>query len=166
MIVYYDPTDNNQVQAIYSDTTTSTVWGGFTEVEVTDAALVADLMKYGRDCRVTIVADEVTAVTQFDHPVDHSLANLKIDRYDEIDKKTVELIDAGFVHDSKTFSLSRAAQSKWHGKYNARADVTFPFKVTTISHEAYSVVDGPEAKTMYCATFFTLTSWLAEDATR
>lgn len=162
MIVYYDTTSSNQVMAIYSEGTSSTVWttAGYTQASVNDPTLIQAVKDNGRDCTVTVVDSVVTVVTPFDNPMDHTLAILKQQRYVEIDTRTRELIDAGFVHDSKTFSLSDQAQSKWHGKYNARADVTFPFNVSAVNNESYSVADGPTAKTMYLLVVNTVSGHL------
>ena len=147
MQIFYNEADNNQVQAIFTDNTASEVWDAFTKVAVTDAELIALLLDNGRDCRVTIVAGEVTAVTPFAYPV--SLAVYKTNRYPAIDRRTRELIAVGFAYDGETFSLSSQAQSKWHGLYNASSDLTFPVKVTTVDNNEYSIPDGPTGKAMY-----------------
>jgi len=103
--------------------------------------------------KLTAGGDDIEEMTAGEKTAaDDDPANLdphKEVRYQEIDKRTRELITVGFVHATKTFSLSEQAQSKWHGKYNARADVTFPFDVATIDNDAHTVADGAEAKTMY-----------------
>ena len=62
MIVFYDPNDGDQVMAVYSHDTGSTVWTarGYLRAEVNDRALFNSL---SRDSRVTVVNGEVTSAT-------------------------------------------------------------------------------------------------------
>ena len=59
MIIFYNPADN-QVMAVYSTDTDSTVWTGqgYIRTEVPDG-FVADIRNHGRDCQVTVDADGV-----------------------------------------------------------------------------------------------------------
>ena len=112
MKVFYDSADNNQVQAFYTCDTNSTAWAAFNEITVDDPTRQAEILQYGRDCRLTIVDSVVTAVVPYDHPTDHSLDNHKATKCAAIDAKSQELIAAGFEYSGKTFSLSANAQMK------------------------------------------------------
>jgi len=61
-------------------------------------------------------------------------------RHVEIDERTVELINGGFAHDSKVFSLSEPAQINWLGLVVKEADLTWPVEITTKDDEAYSLI--------------------------
>ena len=68
MIVFYDPNNGNQVMAVYSHDTESTVWTdqGFLRAEVNDRTLFNSL---SRDSRVTVVNREVTSATARINPI-------------------------------------------------------------------------------------------------
>ena len=68
MIVFYDPNDGNQVMAVYSGDTDSTVWTarGYLRAEVNDAGLQGDI---DREFSVTIVNGEVTAIAARPNPI-------------------------------------------------------------------------------------------------
>lgn len=70
-----------------------------------------------------------------------TLDEYKAIRFGEIDTKTGGLISSGFVHDSKTFSLSFNAQANWHTLKNQKAEFTFPKDVTTKNNDTYSLAD-------------------------
>lgn len=54
------------------------------------------------------------------------LNEYKTKRGSEIDARTRQLIGAGFVHSSKTFSLTLASQSKLNGAHAQKASMTYP----------------------------------------
>ncbi len=91
MQVFYDPADNNQVQAVYTGNTTSIAWGAFTKIAVTDPARISEILLNGRNCRLTVVDGVVTVVTPFNHPADFTLAANKIRRKAEVDDKSERL---------------------------------------------------------------------------
>jgi len=70
MIIYYDTASSNQVMAIYSEGTGSTVWttAGYTQASVDDPSLQQDILDNGRDCTVMVVAGIVTVVTPNTNP--------------------------------------------------------------------------------------------------
>ena len=72
---------------------------------------------------------------------DLSLEEFKELKFKEIDMNTGGLISKGFVHDSKTFSLSGNAQANWHTLKNQKAEFTFPKDVTTKNNDTYSLAD-------------------------
>lgn len=59
----------------------------------------------------------------------------------EIDKKTVELISAGFSYDSNNFSLSETAQINWLGIKLMQDLLTFPLEVSTKNDYKYSLAE-------------------------
>lgn len=65
-----------------------------------------------------------------------TLDELKDIRYVEIDMRTQELIKAGFVFDSKTFSMSLTAQINWSNFPNI-PDVLFPLTIIDILESPY-----------------------------
>lgn len=95
-----------------------------------------------------ITGDVVSEMTQaekdaVDDDPAGELGILKTQRYLEIDTRTQELIAAGFVHDSKTFSLSLNAQHNWHSLLTV-ADkqwLTFPVTVSTFDNDEYSLAN-------------------------
>ena len=68
-----------------------------------------------------------------------SLADCKATRYVEIDAKTGGLISAGFVYDSKTFSLSPNAQANWNSLMDNQSEFNWPVDITTIDNDTYSL---------------------------
>ena len=76
---------------------------------------------------------------------------LKARRYEEVDKRTQELISEGFVYDSVTFSLSSMAQTNWIGMKQA-ADLsllTYPFAVSTKDDGEYELDDLADLDAFY-----------------
>jgi len=69
------------------------------------------------------------------------LENLKEFRYNQIDKRTVEIISAGFTFDGKLFSLSAQAQNNWTNiksqKEVFNAMGLFPIQVSTKDSDVY-----------------------------
>lgn len=55
MIVFYDPSNGNQVMAVYSHDTTSKAWtdAGYVRAEV-DEAIRGEAMRAGRDAKVVL----------------------------------------------------------------------------------------------------------------
>ena len=62
----------------------------------------------------------------------------------DIDIKTKELIEQGFVYDSTIFSTSETAQRNWMAMDQLRADLTYPFAVSTKSDGEYIFADTTE----------------------
>jgi hypothetical protein len=92
-----------------------------------------------------------------------TLANYKQLRYNEIDKRTGELILQGYVYSSKTFSLSETAQTNILALDNTRDDpaLTYPITYNTIDDlDTYSVVDSTDLHNMYLTALATKKSHL------
>ena len=75
-------------------------------------------------------------------PTDLTLADYKKLRYNEIDGKSMALIDTGFTHDSKVFSLSSFAQLNWHTLMNQTAQFTFPKDVSLKNNSKHSLTEA------------------------
>lgn len=91
----------------------------------------------------TSIVNEITLDTVITNHEEVSLEEYKELRYIEIDNKTVELINEGFIFDTHTFSLSYAAQLNWTN-IKANADMLnaggfFPITVSTSNNEQYSL---------------------------
>jgi len=85
------------------------------------------------------LADEAALDTLVQNHVAFSLADCKAARYVEIDAKTGGLISAGFVYDSKTFSLSPNAQANWNSLMDNQSEFNWPVDITTIDNDTYSL---------------------------
>jgi len=68
-----------------------------------------------------------------------TLADYKQLRYNEIDGKTLALIDGGFTHDGQVFSLSVFAQMNWHTLKNQTGEFTFPKNVSRKNNTKHSL---------------------------
>lgn len=79
-------------------------------------------------------------------------APLRAEKYENIDKKTQEIIAQGFTYNSKTFSLSANAQTTYLGMYNARSVLTYPITVNTIDDtDTQDLADETEVTDFYNA---------------
>jgi len=67
-----------------------------------------------------------------DYAALEELTGLKLRRYDEIDARSQEMIELGFVDagSGEEFSLSRNAQINWLTIYTGLADMPYPIKVS------------------------------------
>ncbi len=80
------------------------------------------------------------------------LSTAKTEKCGAIDLRTVELISAGFVYSSKTFSLSDAAQHKLMGIHQIRDDAgtSYPIKWNTIDDtDVISLADSAAVHSFY-----------------
>jgi hypothetical protein len=57
------------------------------------------------------------------------LATRKLIKIRGVDKKTQNLIDAGYTHNGVTLSMSETAQLKWLGHFTMRGSTTYPRQV-------------------------------------
>lgn len=79
-----------------------------------------------------------------------SLDELKQYRYEQIDRKTFELINNGFVYNGHTFSLSDNAQKNLLGVYTAKELLTYPFPWNTKNDDfTYEIQDIAEMSTFF-----------------
>lgn len=73
-------------------------------------------------------------------------------RFELIDARTRLLIDAGFVFEGKTFSLSQQAQTTYTGLYAVRAEpvLVYPVQVNTRDDEAtHELADADAVRAFY-----------------
>ena len=83
-------------------------------------------------------------------PVDVSLANYKALRFEEIDRRTGELISAGYTYATKQFSMSTSAQINISALNQSRDELTYPVNYNTIDdQDTYSVTDATDMHNMY-----------------
>lgn len=62
----------------------------------------------------------------------------KLARCNAVDGKTQQLVATGFVHSTKTFSLSIPSQLNWTNvKAGAAADLTYPYVIPTLTDTDY-----------------------------
>ena len=64
----------------------------------------------------------------------------KTAKYVEIDQKTKAFIDVGFTYDSKSFSLSTAAQINWNVLKNTESEFSWPVDISTKDNDTYSLI--------------------------
>ena len=89
-------------------------------------------------------------LTTYDTAVtDYALECAKNKKIKAINDKTDELISAGFVSSSKTFSLSTEAQAKWRGYEARKATLTYAFDVLTIDDSEYVSIADQAAVTAH-----------------
>lgn len=88
----------------------------------------------------------------------NDLDDLKAYRFKQIDRKTGELVSAGFSYGGKTFSLSANAQINILALDETRNDpaLTYPIEYNTINDlDSYSVVDADDLHNMYLTALAT-----------
>jgi putative salt-induced outer membrane protein YdiY len=79
-------------------------------------------------------------------------------RYNEIDGRTGELISAGYVYATKTFSLSSNAQTNILALDATRDDpaITYPITYTTLDDlDTYDITDATDMHSMYLTALAT-----------
>ena len=99
MIIFYDPNDNNQIMAKYTEGTNSTVWGdrGYLQAEVLDEALFLSL---DRDHTVVVSDDVVisTAARTNRVELEFTYSQKRLDAYpaigDQLDMQYHDLVDS------------------------------------------------------------------------
>ena len=85
-----------------------------------------------------------------------SLPNYKGLRYIEIDKRTGELISAGFTYATKQFSLSLNAQINISALNQSKDLLTYPVNYNTLNDEdEYDVIDATDMGNMYMTALAT-----------
>jgi hypothetical protein len=88
-----------------------------------------------------------------------SLVDYKTLRYNEIDRKTGELISLGFEYPASSgniFSFSENAQSNLLGAYSARDLMTYPFEWSTKDDSlVYSIADATEMSNFFMTALAT-----------
>jgi hypothetical protein len=92
-----------------------------------------------------------------------TLPNYKLLRFDEIDRKTGELISEGFEYppaSGNIFSFSTNAQSNLLGTYSAKDLLTYPFGWSTKDdHLVYQIADSAEMSNFFLTALATKKAW-------
>ena len=70
MIVFYNPSDSNQVMAIYTHGTSSSVWTdlGYLGMTVSEEARISELNLYSRDCRLVLDGNRLRGIEARTNP--------------------------------------------------------------------------------------------------
>lgn len=73
-----------------------------------------------------------------------TLAGAKAEKIDAIDRRTRELIEAGFTYDGSSFSMSEIAQRNWAALAAAHGldMLTFPMTISTVDEGSYELSDA------------------------
>jgi len=95
----------------------------------------------------------ITHYTLIDKP--ELLADNKRIKDLAIDVRSQAIIAEGFVHSTKTFSLSERAQINWLGRDANKNSIIWPYEISTIDEQAYSVANQAELQTMIDVHFTT-----------
>ena len=91
----------------------------------------------------------------------HALAVAKTRKFIAIDKRTDELIAAGFTYSAKQFSMALSAQNKIMGSHQIRAGLSYPLNWNTIDdNDSYDIVDAADLEAFYLAAFAELRTHL------
>lgn len=93
--------------------------------------------------------DSIVIIQEIEE-LDGSLISLTLDdqkylKNRAIDKRTRELIGAGFVYNNITFSASETAQRNWLAIDQLKDELTYPFGVSTKDDSEYLIQDAIEA---------------------
>jgi len=83
----------------------------------------------------------VTGVVSAHAGVD-ALAAAKEAKFDEIDRRTDELINLGFTFGGDTFSLKQDTLPTLNGLWNARAAITYPVKYNTSDNSSFVLLNN------------------------
>jgi len=86
-------------------------------------------------------------------PDPSTLEQVKLDACAAVDRRTGELIAAGFTYDSTLFSLSEVAQINWVGLKvsDQNAMITYPFGVTTKDDSEYLIQNTSDLSDFFIA---------------
>ena len=123
--------------------------------EIEDSGFTPVLIDVDDDNTTAIATFDSTLsggeITTFDAiPATHSLAEAKFVKNKEIDMRTKELIDDGFVSGAKTYSASILSKLKWTELYNRRDSMSYPFYVQTKDDsESIDMVNAAGIVTIY-----------------
>lgn len=101
-------------------------------------------------------ADEVANDSIVSAHEKYTLDEYKQKKYYQIDTKTEELIQQGFVYATKTFSLSELAQINLLGLKMNKDVITYPLTWATIDDsDSYDIADATDAENFHLASLNT-----------
>jgi hypothetical protein len=115
--------------------------------EIDDASCVTNFGGVSSDgTEVIIYGDSFINETTLDTTITNhdpfDLEQYKLDKNEQIDSRTSELIGTGFTFDSEQFSLSQPAQINWMGLKTMQALLTWPVTLTTTSDTSYDLEEA------------------------
>jgi len=86
------------------------------------------------------------------------LDKLKMEKNNQIDARTREIIADGITYDGRLFSLSIYDQSSWHARFNAAIAgvAVYPMKIVDKQSEPYYLADQAAVFNMYFTGFATV----------
>lgn len=93
--------------------------------------------------------------TGYDYVFVWDILKLKIQKNEEINIRTQQIIANGINYDGRQFPLDLPDQSTWHGLFNAVAAgvATYPIKVMDTVDEPYYLADATAFQNMYFIGF-------------
>ena len=121
------------------------------------SGVIFTVINNGTECKIITIEDltqeqENTLTTTIaeqkaveDWP--YTLTEAKIKKINEIDSKTIILIQTGFLYNENNFSMSDAAQRNWIGISTAKnaGMLSYPFPVSTVDEGTYYLQDSTDA---------------------
>lgn len=101
-----------------------------------------------------ILGDSIVSESGLDEIVfnhdEETLSQMKLRRYNEVDKKTGELIVAGFTYLGELFSMSYNAQINLLGLNSSKDDLTYPIKYNAKDDSTHILLNNAsEVSSMY-----------------
>lgn len=88
------------------------------------------------------LADENSLTTVVGNHIATTLVEYRNVRHLEIDLKTTELIEVGFIYDSITFSLSNLSQGNYDALQNNTSYYTWPKDISTKDSDTYELAEA------------------------
>ena len=110
-----------------------------------DASIYANIIWYGLVVQESVLDDEY-------------LPFLKKERNVMVDERTNELINNGFVHNGKVFSLSDEAQMNWVALKQASMSgfLTYPMGISTKDDREYTITGTTDLAAFYAVGLATI----------
>lgn len=121
-----------------------------TDYHITLVETLTDVQKTAVSNALTVLQEQVEYDLGY---VGESEAHAKA-RYKEVVSKCTQyqILTEGFVHATKTFSLSALSQISWLGLFVSKDLMTYPYEIPVMDDtETYSIVDAAEVTTMWIA---------------
>jgi hypothetical protein len=112
-----------------------------------------------------IVNDQLVEMDTYEKSVvdQARLPELKLAKAEEVDRRTQQLIEGGFTHDSVEFSLSENAQKNWNRLYSMLLSGTLVYPVSVSAKDIsvlYELADAAAVTAFYTAMNTTIESHL------
>jgi hypothetical protein len=121
-----------------------------TDYHITLAETLTDVQKTEVSTALAVLQEQVEYDLGYTgEPEAHAKA-----RYKEVISKCTQrqILTEGFVHATKTFSLSALSQISWLGLFVSKDMMTYPYVIPVMDDtETYSIADAAEVTTMWTA---------------